>query len=117
MPVFKFKFSESTIKCIFSVKALQFATIDGDKLTNPDAPGSTPYIAMEINNSLYIVTDLETWQPYKRFSPGPLADGTGGVLQTTNAVSFSRSDLQKIKESLAEWKPCADASPSSLSPS
>ena len=94
---------------IYRVRGIQLATIYEEnfnkndiqltllKLTNPDIPGSIPYIAMELNTQFWIITDLTRWQQYRRYSPGPLADGTGGVLQPSGPVKLSELDLNFIK--------------------
>lgn len=73
-------------------------------LDSADQPGTDPVIAMELNNGFWIVTDLKKWQQYRRYSPGPLADGTGGVLLQVGAVQLNSVDLEFIKAELTKWQ-------------
>ena len=82
---------------------LSIQTFAGWKLDSADAPGAQAFIAMELNNHFWIITDLEHWQQYRRIDDGPLSDGSGGRLLLPNAVILNQFDLEKIKTALAEW--------------
>lgn len=115
--VLPYTFKASNRATITRARAFQLATVcetvkevDGKAhtiytLDNPDRPGSDPLFAMELNHGFWIITDLERWQQYKRYSPGPLADGTGGTLLHANGVSISVTDLEFIKGELTKWDP------------
>jgi len=93
-----------TNSVVWCVKIFQFVSIIKPRLEyildNADGPNSTPCIAAEINGGFWIVTDLNRWQQFHRYAPGPLSDKTGGILVKHNQVILTIKDLAQIKQEL-----------------